>query len=155
MVIPFGRVQRSVTETDRIGERAHHVEPVGHRGDALVIEREAVEKGRCGAGRLGFGQVLGVGGENGGLARADRRRHRRERGVLLRRGCERKRARGGLRAAADVMHQAGNVGALDRLEWSRHDEIHVLSISPYHVRGNPARRHECPDSEVRKPRGNL
>ena len=29
---------------DRIGERAHHVEPVRHRGDALVVEREAVEE---------------------------------------------------------------------------------------------------------------
>src|SRR6516164_7166579 len=47
--------------------------------------------------------------------------------------------RGAFRPRADLMHQGGDVGAFDGLERRGHGEIHVLSISPYHVRGAPAR----------------
>ena len=128
---------------DRIGERAHHVERLGHGGDALVVERQPVEERRRRAGCLGLGQVLGIGGEDIGLVRADRRRHRRERGVLLRRRRQREHARGRLGAAADVVHQGGDVGrALDGLERGGHGEIHVLSITPsmFAARGARSRR---------------
>ena len=60
---------------DRIGQRAHHVEAVGHRRDALVVERQPVEERRGRAGGLGVGDVLGIGGEDVGLGGADRLRH--------------------------------------------------------------------------------
>ncbi len=46
MVMPFGRVQRSVTAPTGSAQRAHHVEAVRHGGDALVVERQPVEEGR-------------------------------------------------------------------------------------------------------------
>ena len=54
-----------------------------------------------------------------------------------------------LRLPADVVHQDGDIGAFDGLQRRGHGEIHVLSISPYHVRTDPARPHGRPDSEVR------
>jgi hypothetical protein len=69
--------------------------------------------------------------------------------VLLRRRGERQRARGAFRLPADVLHQDGDIGAFDGLQRRGHGEIHVLSISPYHVRINPARPHRRPEPEVR------
>ena len=141
---------------DRIGERAHHVEPLGHGGDALVVERQPVDKGRGRAGCLGLGDILRIGGEDVGLAGADRRRHRSERGVLLRRRRERQRLRGLPGAASDPVHQRGEVGPFDGLERRGHGEIHVLSITPYHVYGHPARpsvlpghMRKCNDTRLR------
>src|SRR5262249_57177830 len=79
-----------------------------------------------------------------GPARADRRGHRRKRPVFLGGGRERQYPRRAFGPRADLVHQGGDVGAFDGLERRGHGEIHVLSISPYHVRGAPARPHLLP-----------
>ncbi len=54
---------------DRIGKAAHHLDAVGHGGDALVVQRQPVEK--CGrrARGLGLAEVVGIGGKDFGCAR--------------------------------------------------------------------------------------
>ena len=44
IVMPFGRVQCSVTLPTGSCERAHHLEAVRHGGDPRVIQRQPVEK---------------------------------------------------------------------------------------------------------------
>ena len=106
---------------DRILQVAHHLDPGRHRGDALGVERQPVQKGGGRAGRLGLGDVLGIGGEDVALGRPDRLRHRGERRVLLLRGRQRQHARGAPRLAADLAHQSGDIGrAFDGLEWCGH-----------------------------------
>ena len=96
---------------DRVGERAHGLDAGGDTFDLGGVEREAVEQRTGHAVALGLGNVLGVGGENLGLLRADRRRHGVERTVFLR--CRRLRQNlgGGARAAADLGHPFSQVGS--------------------------------------------
>ncbi len=66
---------------DRIGEPAHHVEAFGHRLDALVVQRQPVERGGGQARGLAVGEVVGVGGEDVGSGwRGSRPPCRRARG---------------------------------------------------------------------------
>ena len=95
---------------DRIGEVADHIDARRHGGDALVVEREAVEERRVGAVALRLGQVLGIGGEDVGLAAADGLGDGGERLVLLRGRRERQHARGLARPLPDLGHHGGGIG---------------------------------------------
>ena len=95
---------------DRIGEVADHLDAVGHGGDALVVEREPVEEGGVGAVALGLGHVLGIGGEDLGLACADGLGDGGERLVLLRRRRQRQHARA-LRARCPISGMMAAVSA--------------------------------------------
>ncbi len=105
---------------DRIGELAHHLDAVGHRGDALRVERQPVDEGRGRAGGLRLGDIFGVGGKDAGFAGADRFRHRVERGVAMVGRAQRQRPRGATRAAADIGHRGGDAGAFNGFQGRGH-----------------------------------
>ena len=108
---------------DGIGQGADDIEPVGHRGNALVVKREPVKEGGGRASGLGRCQVLAIGGDDVGLVRANGRSHGGERLILLRRRGERQRARRGPRPAADLAHGRGDVGGpLDGFERRGHGD---------------------------------
>ena len=67
---------------------------------------------RGGAGGFCLGQILGIGGKNGGFGGADRLRHRRQCGILLLRRRQRQNPRGGPGAVADPGHHGRHVGGV-------------------------------------------
>src|SRR5262249_47683710 len=146
MVMPFGRVQRSVTAPTgsaraRTTSRPSAMAAMRRSSSARRSTKAAVAPAAfASATSLALAARLSAPAP----ARADGRGHRRTRPVFLRRGRERQDARGAFGPRADLMHQGGDVGAFDGLERRGHGEIHVLSISPYHVRGAPARPHLLP-----------
>ena len=121
--LPFGH-----DLADRILELCDHLKPLGHRGDAAVVEGEAVEERAGDAGGLGLGHVAFVGGENVRRGGADRFRHRMKRLVLLRARSKRQRARRLAGTQADVLHQARHGGGgIDGFERRGHGTCRVYA----------------------------
>jgi hypothetical protein len=119
--------------SDRVGQRAHDVDSFGDGADQLLIKRQAVEEGFAGAGGLGFGDVLGIGGKDASRCRANRLRHRRERLILLSRGGEGETACGRAGAPADAAHDTSNVGGRAH-GFERCGHRHFSWAAFYHVR---------------------
>ena len=80
---------------DRILDRAHGGNPIGHRVDARRRQRQPIDEGRALAGGARLRDILGVGGENGGRLAANGALDRFQRLVLLRRRGQRQNPRGG------------------------------------------------------------
>ena len=59
---------------DRVGQAGDVAQPLRHRREPVVVEAQPVDDVGRGAARLGARDVLGVGGEDGGLARRAARR---------------------------------------------------------------------------------
>ena len=104
MVMPFGRVQDSVTSPTGSFKAATVSMPDAMPSMLGAIEREAVEQRAGHAGGFGLGEVFGIGGKDAGFVSADGGGHAGQRLVFLRGGRERQHAGGGARAAADLGH---------------------------------------------------
>ena len=114
---------------DRIGQLADDVEALGHRLDALVVQRQPVEERGGQPAALPSAMSSALAARIFGLAGADRRGHRRERAVLLLGRRKRQHPRGGLRVAADRVHRRGDVGGrLDGFQRSGHDGLVMLDM---------------------------
>ncbi len=114
---------------DRIGDAADHVEAVGHRENAVVVEFKPVEERAADAGLFGLGDILAIGGQNFGLGDANRVRLRLQRGVLLRLGGLCQLACGRARGMADLAHQGVEiVGRRDGFQRRGH-ELKVNRVS--------------------------
>ena len=108
-------------DADGIGNIAHGADALGHRIDARRRQRQPVDKGSGGAAGAGFGDVLGIGGENRGCIGADGALHRIKRAVFLLRRGKRQYSRGVARAGGEVGHQGRQVGrSVDGFERGRH-----------------------------------
>ena len=93
---------------DRIGERRHRLDALGHLLDQRRVEREPVDESRVAALRVR--QVLAVGRQDRRFARPDLARDRRERAILRRRVRSRQLARRGARRRAQLAHIGAEVG---------------------------------------------
>jgi hypothetical protein len=117
----------------RVGLAPHRFETLSHGLDALIVERKPVEEGGRRTRGLGLRQILAIGSENVGLARANGSRHCGKRLILFRRRGECERARCAFRPAADVAHRRGDVGStLDGFE----RRGHRIGFSERACRGN-------------------
>ena len=93
----------------RIGQGRDVVEALGHALDARIVQQQSILQGARHAGSLGGRDVLGVGGEDGGLLGADQARALDQRLVLgVGRGIAQRHG-GGLRAAAEFGHDRDGV----------------------------------------------
>ena len=68
---------------DGIGNRADHIDAIGHRVDARLRESQPVHESAAHAASLRLGDVLGIGGQNLIRMGADGGRHGGQRRVLL------------------------------------------------------------------------
>ncbi len=85
---------------DRVRQGTHDLDPLDHGGDALIVQHQAIHEGGGRPAGARLGDVLGVGGEDGGASRLHRGRH----------GGERTRLVGGpLGAAPDIAHHGGDI----------------------------------------------
>ena len=101
--------------TDRIGERAHHIETICYARDPPGVECQPVEeRGRCAAG-FGLGEILRVGGKDGARVGANGSCHRCQRSVFLVPRCEREHPRGRPRLPPEFGHD-GVDRRFDRFE---------------------------------------
>ena len=76
-----GRFQRH--DAERIGQRRHLLQSVGHSKDARLVQHEPVQQRLGGAGRPGRLHVLAVGLHDGRRLRPQGRRHGEQRPVAL------------------------------------------------------------------------
>ena len=70
-------------DADRIGDFSHRRNAVGHRIDARLRQRQAVDKGAGRAAAADFSDVFGVGGQDRGGVLADRPLHCLQGAILL------------------------------------------------------------------------
>ena len=101
---PFGRVHDAVTSPTGSGSARDVAQALGHCLDARLVEREPVDEGIVAAFAARGLDVILVGFEDRARARLDPLGHGFERGVLLLRRGERKRARGLARQAPHIEH---------------------------------------------------
>ena len=97
-------------DADRILDRAHGRDSVGHGVDAALGQRQPVDEGGGGAGRASFSDVFGIGGENRCRVGADGALDGIQRLILLLGRGERQRPRGIARAGSESVHQLGQIG---------------------------------------------
>ena len=95
------------------------------------------------AGTAGLGDILGIGGQNGGGLGPDRAGHEFQSAVFLGGGCERQRARRGARLTADLAQSGGDISrAFNAFQRRAHGKspINPILAGSYHVGVAGARR---------------
>ena len=116
-------------DADGIGDVAHGHDAVGHRVDARLRQRQAIDEGGTFAAGARFRDILGIGGEDRGGVGADGALHRIERLVFLLRRRQRQHPRGGAGAGGKIGHQGRQIGvSVDRLQ--RRGHIGLGGFSP-------------------------
>ena len=99
---PVGQRRAAHDLADRVGQGRDVAQPVGHRRDAALVEREPVDQALGGAGVAGGLHVLGVGGQHLRRPRLEGVGHGVQRGVLRPPGQGREGRRGGAGASGSV-----------------------------------------------------
>ena len=120
MVMPF-RAPAFGDRADRIGNPAHGGDAIGHRVDARRRQRQAIDEGGGRAAGADFGDILGIGGQDGGRIGANRAFDCIQRLVLLFRRRKRQHPRSGTGMGCELVHQGWQIGvAVDRLQRRGH-----------------------------------
>ena len=118
-----GAVLEAVDFADRIRQRGDLLEAFGHAGDGLVVKLQAVKQRGVEPAGARLRHVARIGFEQPGGIAPDRRRHRKQRAVLLIGVGAGDRARGLARLLAQRLHIAFNV----------HIFFHCLPVQPASV----------------------
>ena len=107
-------------------KRTHRFDGGRDRFHPGIVEHQAVEEGAGNAAGARLGDILGIGGQNAGLFRADGIRHSLQGAVFLGGGGERQRAGGEPSLAADP----GHAGRQYRLSLQCFSAVHSWPSGP-------------------------